>query len=401
MIGEFRQNWRPLLGAFLGIGSALSLNTFILSTFAPYYLAEFGWTKQDWALLSTVQLIVMVAIPIAGRMADVLGVWRTAAIGATTFPLFLVLIAFMDGSIGTFFAIYIAQTVICATTTATVYSRVVAQAFRINRGLALGVCGAGAPLIGALGSPLASAFVQAHGFTAGYLAVAVFCAVCSVLTLWLLWGVEGPRPAREAEPRGGGVYREIARMPVFWLMLGATFLANLPFSLATTQIKLVAGEQGLDDGDAALMVTALGLAAVLGRVIFGIAIDRLAPHRVVGFAFFLPVLGLSLLASPFDSFGVVLAGILLIGIAFGAEADVVPVLVVRWFGLRVFSTVLGLLTAAMGAAMALGNGLLAALLATTGSFEAYLVTAAAGAAIGSLLFLTLGLERFRPAPAAG
>jgi MFS family permease len=400
VIGEFRQNWRPLLGAFLGIGSALSLNTFILSTFAPYFLAEFGWTKQDWALLSVVQLAVMVAIPVAGRMADVLGVWRTAAIGATTFPAFLVMIAFMDGSIGTFFAIYIAQTVIGATTTATVYSRVVAQAFRINRGLALGVCGAGAPLIGALGSPLASAFVQTHGFTAGYLAVAAFCTVCSVLTLWLLWGVEGPRPVREPAQRGSNDYRQIARMPVFWLMLGATFLANLPFSLATTQIKLVAGEQGLDDADAALMVSALGIAAVLGRVIFGVAVDRLPPHRVVAFAFALPVLGLSLLASPLDSFAVVFAAIMLIGIAFGAEADVVPVLVVRWFGLRVFSTVLGLLTAAMGAAMALGNGLLAAMLATTGSFDAYLIAAAGSAALGSLLFLTLGQERFRPAPLA-
>jgi hypothetical protein len=50
-LGEFRQNWRPLLGSFLGMGSALSLNAYILSTFAPYLIGEFGWSRAQWAML--------------------------------------------------------------------------------------------------------------------------------------------------------------------------------------------------------------------------------------------------------------------------------------------------------------------------------------------------------------
>ena len=33
--GEFRRNWRVLAGAFIGIGTSLSLNSYILSTFQP------------------------------------------------------------------------------------------------------------------------------------------------------------------------------------------------------------------------------------------------------------------------------------------------------------------------------------------------------------------------------
>lgn len=399
---EFRRNWRPLAGAFLGIGSALSLNSFILSTFAPYFLKEFGWSKEQWAWLSVVQLLVMISIPVAGRLADVFGVWRTAAVGALSFPLFLVAIARMDGSLSTYFAIYVAQTLICSTTTSTVYSRVVAQTFSLNRGLALGLCGAGSPLIGALGSPLASAFVAAHGFEAGYLAVAAFCAVCSVLTLWLLWGAEGQGSGKSGERprRDWSDYRRVLATPVFWVIFVATFLVNLPFSLATTQVKLVVSEQGLPDATAALMVSALGIASVAGRVVFGVAIDRLSIPKVTATGFFLPVIGLLLLASPLDSTPAVLAAIVLIGLSFGSEADVIPVIVTRWFGIEVFGTVMGLVTAAIGSAMALGNALLAVVLGLTGSFTAYLMTAAAGATIGSGMFLLLGTRRFSARPLA-
>ena len=397
---ERRRKTRALLGAFLGIGSALSLNSFILSTMAPYFLKEFSWSKEQWTWLSVVQLLVMVSIPVAGRLADVFGVRRTAAVGALSFPLFLLAIAFMDGNLTTYFVIYVAQTVICSTTTSTVYTRVVAQAFTRNRGLAMGMAGASAPLIGAIGSPLISAFVREHGFRAGYIAVAVFCAVSAVVTLWLLRGVEtdGERAERAERKHSWEDYRAILALPAFWLMFAATLLVNLPFTLATTQIKLVVGEQGLDDAAAALMVTALGIAGVAGRFVFGFAIDRLSPSRVAAFGFALPVIGLLLLASPIDSLAAVLTAIVLIGAAFGSEADVIPFLVTRYFGIRVFGTVLGLLTAAMGSAMALGNVLLALIQRQGFGFNGYLWFAAVAAFIGSSLFLLLGTRRFEPLP---
>ena len=109
---EFRQHWRPLVGAFLGMGSALSLNAYILSIFAPYFIEEFGWTRSQWAMLGVVQILVMICLPIAGRLADLYGVRRVAAVGALTYPVFLIAITMMDGSIHTYLAIYIIQTII-------------------------------------------------------------------------------------------------------------------------------------------------------------------------------------------------------------------------------------------------------------------------------------------------
>ena len=391
---EFRSEWRPLLGAFIGMGSGLSLNSYILSVFAPYLLKDLGWTMSQWASLGTVQMLIMFCTPIAGRMADLYGVRKVAALGAIAFPLSLIAIATMNGSIKTYLAIYIVQTLLGSTTTATVYSRVVAGAYSVRRGLALGIAGSSPPLIAALCSPLISAYVESHGWRAGYLLVAGYSAVCAVITLLLL----PPRraelvelPSAAAQERPHGVYRAILANPVFWIMLAAIFLVNVPFTLAVTQLKLVVLAQGLPEATAALLVSVFAISSIAGRVISGAALDYLPAHIIAAIAFGLPVIGLLLLASPIDTVPVVTLAMALIGTAFGSEGDVIPYLITRQFDLRIYSTVLGLLSAAMGLAMGGGN----VLLALTGSFDLYLPIAAATAFVGSMLFLSLGLPALR------
>lgn len=397
-LGEFRRHWRPLVAASLGVGTALSFNTYLLSIFAPYMIAEFGWTLAQWAMLGLVQMAVVVSIPIAGRLTDLYGVRKVAAVGAFTYPLFLLAIAGMSGDIGLYLGIYIAQTVICSTTTMTVYSRVIAGAFSARRGLALGICGSAPPLLGAIASPLVSHFVADYGWRWGYVAVAAFCAICSVITFILLGSGDTAReaePVRPAAQRPRGDYRAILTNSAFWIMFAALFLVNLPFSIASSQLKLVVLSQGLPDSAAALMVSVFAIGSIVGRVISGAALDVLPAHWIAALVFFLPVFGLGLLASPFDSFAAVLTGLLLIGLSFGGEGDIIPYLVTRYFDIAVYGSVLGLLTAAMGGAMAAGNVLLSATLASSNSYDVYFLTAAGTAAIGSAMFLTLGLPRFR------
>jgi MFS family permease len=397
---EFRRHWRPLTASFLGMGSALSLNSYILSTFAPYFIDEFGWTRSQWALLGTVQILVLFCLPVAGRLTDLFGVRPVAAVGAISFPLFLLAIATMNGDITVYLGIYIAQTILCSTTTATVYARVVAESFSLRRGLALAIAGSSPPLVAALGSPLITAFVDDHGWRAGYIALAVYCAVCAVATIALLprrKPVPAAPLAAESQPKKGGVFAEIARMPVFWLMLLACFLVNLPFTLATSQIKMVVLDQGISDADAAIMISAFAIGSIVCRFAAGVALDALPGHIIAAIGFGLPFAGLLLLASPWDSTLTVGLAILLMGLSFGSEGDVIPYLVTRYFEIGIFSTVMGLLSASIGTAMAAGNVILGISLAMTESFDTYLFIAAAGSLSGSAIFLLLGRPRFRAA----
>lgn len=400
---EFRRNWKPLTASFLGMASGLSLNSYILSIFAPYLLGEFGWSRAQWATLGLVQLGLLVIMPLVGRLTDLFGVRRVAAVGAVVFPLSLLAVAGMNGSLSVYLAIYITQTVLCASTTSTVYSRPVAEAFTLRRGVALAIIGSATPLVAALGSPLISAFVAQHGWRAGYVLMAVYSAVCAAITIALLERSAAARPESalsDTPAAKAGVYREIARMPVFWTMLAGCFLVNLPFTLAISQLKMVVLDQGITDAHAAVMVSVFAVGSIVGRVAAGFGLDALPAHIVAAITFGLPFAGLLLLASPYDSVAVVGTAIALIGVSFGSEGDVVPFLVTRYFPIEVFSTVLGLLTASIASSMALGNAALGVVLARTESFDLYLLIAAAGAFLGSALFLMLGLRRFEPAPAS-
>lgn len=400
-LSEFRRHWRPLAACVIGMGSAFSLNTYILSTFAPYLIEDFGWSLSLWALLGLPQFLVMIFIPLSGRMADKYGVRRVAAVGAATYPISLLAIAMMNGDPGVYLAINIAQVIFCSTTTATIYSRLAAENFTLWRGLALALCGSGPALVAVAGSPLITAFIESHGWRAGYMAVAAFSAVCGLITFALM-----PRETlREqavtapAEEKKTGVYRMIARQPLFWVLLAGSFLVNLPHALVTSQLKLLVMEQGATAATAALLLSVFAGGVTIGRLLSGLALDCLPAHVVAAVGLGLPLPGLLLMASSYDATPVLMVAILCMGLSFGSEGDVIAYLVVRHFGIGVFSTVLGLLTAAIGAAMATGTVMLGLILKQSGGYTPYLLIASSTVFVGSLLFLATGHRSLKPAPA--
>ena len=203
---EFRRHWRSLLGATMGIASAGSLHGYILNTFAPYLLQEFGWSRAQWAMLGLVPMLTIICLPIAGRLSDIHGVRRVAAVGAVTFPLSLTAMTVMNGNIAVYVAIYVVQVIIGSTASITVYSRAVAETFSVRRGLALAVSGSGLPIIAAIGSPLVTAFIADHGWRSGLLAVAAFSAIGGAVTIMLLPARQphGPQVAERITAQGRG-----------------------------------------------------------------------------------------------------------------------------------------------------------------------------------------------------
>ncbi len=397
---EFRRQWRPLAACFIGMGSALSLNSYILSTFAPYLIEDLGWSRAQWALLGLPQFLVMVCIPFAGRLTDLFGVRRVAAVGAISFPLCCLAIAMMSGDIRVYLAIYIVQTILGSSTTATIYSRLVAENYTVWRGLALATCGSGPALVAMIGSPLITAFIESNGWRAGYLVVAAYSAIGAAVTLLLIPrhrpAATAASPEEAAERRAAKGYRLILVQPVFWLMLAASFLVNLPHALITSQLKMVVLDQGASAMTAGLMVSVFAIGVTIGRFVSGAALDFLPAHIVAAVGLGLPLPGLLVLASSYDSTPFLAFAILFIGLSFGSEGDVIAYLVTRYFGIEVFSTVLGLLTSAIGGAMSLGMVIISITLAATNSFNAYLLIAAGSVLIGSILFGLLGLRRFQP-----
>jgi MFS family permease len=392
-LSELRANMRPLIAASIGLGSGFALNSFATSLIAPLLLHEFGWSKAQFAIVSALGLLVVLFIPLAGRMTDVLGVRRTAAIGVVALPLTYVGLSLMTGDFRQYVAIYAIQSIFAIATTATVYSRVVAERFSAARGLALAIFASTPALIGALFSPLFNAFLTEFGWRAGYRALAVFVFAAGVVALLIL----PPRPAATLAARdtrrARHDYRAIAGNRNFWLLIVALLLCNMPQIIYLSQLQLLLLDKGVGTAAAALMLSGFAVGNIVGRFACGLCLDRFPMHIVATISMGLPCIGYFLLASGMNDVATLYAAVFVIALAFGAEGDLVAYIIARTFRIEIFSSVLGLMTASIGAAVAIGSTLLGITLKATGGYAMFLTICGWSVLVGGLLFLFTGRGR--------
>lgn len=373
----------------------------VTSAIAPSLVADAGWSKAEFALVGSLALVTSFAFPFIGRLADVLGVRWTALIGMATLPLSYLAYAQLQGQLWLYVAIFFVQSLLCVTTTATVYTRLVVQHIEKARGLALAIAVSGPAVTGAIGGPILNAYVEANGWRASYLALAVFATVAAVI-VFLLIPAEKKDAAAPAQPkrRARDDYPAILRTTTFWILLGVMLLCNLPATIMLVQLKMLLLDNGISGEGAAIMFTALSVGMLAGRFVAGIALDRFRADIVSFITLALPSVGLFLIASSLDAPAVLTFAVFCLGFAFGAEGDIVGFLVARHFGVAVYSSVMGLLTCAMSFSTASGAALASYSLATTGGYNLYLVIAGTAVLVGASLLLLLGRgERAEPVPA--
>ena len=198
---------------------------------------------------------------------------------------------------------------------------------------------------------------------------------------------------------GKGELLAIARHPTFLLIVGGMFLINIAQPFAASQLKLVVLAKGMPDNVGTWMVSLYAMGVMIGRVIFGLALDRIAANVVAVCALSLPAFGFLILASDLATIGPVAGGILLIGVAQGAEGDIGGYLVSRHFDLKNYSLTFSFVKSALDAGGAFGALLLSYSLSTTdGSFVPFLLICAATTVAGAVLFFLTGRDRIARQP---
>jgi predicted MFS family arabinose efflux permease len=384
-----------LLAATFGLatGSA-ALALYTTSIIVPHMIADLGWSRATFAALGTLSIVPTLCFPFAGRLADVIGVKRTVLIGIIILPLGFLAYSLMTGAIWQYVAIQLAVGVLGITTTNSVYSRVAVQYSERARGLALAIVASGPAVTGIILTRPVNILIETQGWRTTYHALALFVALAGVITLLALPPEKKPAPDASApKRRARDDYPRIFRTPVFWILLVAMFLCNLPQIVAMSQLKMVLMDKGIDARDTWLMLGALPFGVLVGRFAAGLALDRL-PAPIVGFiGTGLPSIGLLMIASGFDTPAALTLAVLSIGFSVGADGDILAFVVSRKFELHIYSSVMGLMTMGISLAVSFGAALLGLTLKLTGKFDAFLLVCAAAVFAGSLLFLFIGRQR--------
>ncbi|MEZ5736782.1 MAG: MFS transporter [Novosphingobium sp.] len=390
-LSEFRFYWRPLLAAMLGYSAGYNLMNYLASIFTPYLLAEFGWSKSQFSLVGTVGIFTVICGPISGRVVDLIGVRTWAGIGIVAAPLIYVSYSLIGGDFRVFMLISVAQVILLGMmTTSVCYSRLIAENFSLGRGTALAFMASAPALAGALGAPLLTEYIDAQGWRAGYRAVATVSAIAGGIAFFLIperKTVTGGRkkPKRNARAE----YREILASPIFWLVVAGMFFCNLTVLTNVTQLKLILMDRAMPSDTASWMISIFAISVVGGRLIVGLALDRLPVHLTMASAMGLPAIGLFILAAGTESTPMLALAVSILGLSTGADGDVMAFVVMRFFPVEVYGSTLGLVGASVALSGAVGAALLSWTLHVTQVFDTFLYITGFSAIVGGLLFLPL------------
>lgn len=343
-----------MVGLATGIAS---LNLFAIGIFQGPITQEFGWSQTEYAGVTLVGTVVTVISSLyIGRLFDRQGVRRWALVGVVLVALALVSLYWLTDNLWHFYAVFALLPIIGAGTSSVAYSRVIAAWFDRRRGQAFGAALAGIGIGGAVLSSVSQFLIGTVGWRGAYVGLGLLTLAITLPLIFLKLrdapsevglGMDGAvagaaeststsaasaAPAATTAPALVGFTAvESRRKPRFWLMFFSFLL--LAFGIGGVLIPLVPilRARGVSPEQAAAVQGALGLALIIGRAFAGLLMDRFFAPRVAAAILLFPLVGVTLLALEASGPTALIAAVC-IGLAAGAELDVIAVLVTRYFG---------------------------------------------------------------------
>ena len=231
------------------------------------------------------------------------------------------------------------------------YSNIVSQWFDRNRGLALGIATAGVGLGVAIIPKLASILIADFGWRHGYLGLAIAVLVLAWLPVSIF--LREPPAYRTVEARlarhsatahlpGEIAVKTFKSSGRFWLLTLAFCFGVIAINGTLTHLVALLTDRGLPVSEAVNALSASGLALILGRIIAGWCLDRFWGPYVAIVCFAVPMAGIALFMG--GAGGVVpTIGAVLCGLGIGAEIDLMAFFVSRYFGMKEYAKIYGVM----------------------------------------------------------
>ncbi len=387
---EVRHGWRNLIAAMIGIGCGVANYTPLSSIFFSALEDDFGWSKATAAISLIAMPLTAAALPFAGWLVDRHGVRRVAATSALCTTLCYVALSRMNGSPTIFYAAIIALNTLGCATGPVAYTRLIVADFSAARGTALAVALLGIALSAIFLPPVLGTLVTQHGWRAAYLFMAALALAGSAGALILMQPRDAEMQAGRTE---GATVRQALASIRFWI-LG---LAMLAISIGTlglvSQFRSVFVEKGLGAGSATLMISLLGGSVMASRLVVGRVLDLSSPTRWAALATIMAAIGAALMMPPSLSIGMAVVAVILVGCSAGAELDLMAFFCSRFFGLRNYSAIYGLLFAFHYTGIAIGGISYGILYDRLGHYDGGLIVTTVLLTIATGLFLLLGRLR--------
>ncbi len=390
---EFGRGWKVLIACVVGAGCGLSSVSFYThGVFVVPITADTGWSRSDVQFgVSIMILMAIFTAPLVGLLIDRFGARRVALTSIPLYGLTLASLSLATDALWTYYLGWACMSILAAGTLPIAWTRVAIGWFDRHRGIALGLTLAGTGIAATLGPSYATYLIEAFGWRKAYALLAISISLIAIPIVGLL--LREPQAAEnETNPlRAEGLsLGQALRGYRFWVMSVGLLLAASGISgLITNSVSMLI-DGGLQAASAAGYAGLIGVSVISGRLIAGYLLDR----------FWAPAIAAIFLAAPAISavlFGNLGAGdwqistaMIVLGLAAGAELDLMAFLVSRYFGLRHYGALYGALYVAFSIGAGLAPFTFSKAFDYFGDYSSILNIIVGTSLLGGALMLSLG-----------
>ncbi|MEP0605856.1 MAG: MFS transporter [Marinomonas sp.] len=373
---------------------AMTLTTYSQGFFVGPVTEEFGWSIAQFFLGFTVMsLLGLFAAPLVGSLAQKYGIRTLGIAGLIGHALGYILLSFNPNSLPLWYLTWALISFLAAGSLPIIWTSVLNGWFVKNRGKAVGITMAGTGIGAFLLPPIVEFLIADYGWRFAYRAIGAGAMLIALpfVFFWFQEKPSGPVEGTENPAQSWGLTRkEALRTGKFWTLAVVLLLTVFVVVGLLANFEQILSEKGYERGTIAIFAALLGISVIVARVGVGALVDRFWAPAVAAVAFIIPIMGILLIiyAPPSMAVGVGIA--VAIGIASGAELDLLAYLTSKYFGPRNYTEIFGGIFAMFAIGAGVAPPIFGAMAESTGSYHAPLYLGMGCLAMTIVLYLSLG-----------
>jgi MFS family permease len=381
---ELAAGWPIILAAALAIGvGIMGIGFYSLGLFVQPLQAEFGWSRAEVSgAAASQQFGIFLSAPLVGWLADRWGARPIAIFSFLATPLALVALSRVGNSVVEWDLLWLLVSLAGAGTTTAIWARIVSLRFDHARGLALGLMLMGTGTAAMLAPALLGPVFAGQGWRTAVLIMAAATLLVGLPASLVVGTADRPAPGERLRGRFE-TNRQTRTLLAIAFLLGV-IVAGLIVHLVPMLV-----DRGMAQADAARMAAAVGVAVLVARLVVGYLFDRFHAPYVAALFLLSPVIAALLLLGG----GPVLIAALMLGLAAGAEVDMLAYFTGRYAALHNYGATYGGVLGVFCLGAGLGPILFGKTYDAFGGYDAALSVSAVALLVVVGLIATLGRYR--------
>ena len=353
-MSEFTYGWKSLLAATIGTMCGIfTLTNYTQGFFVGPVTSEFGWSAPQFFLSYTVLMCSgLLTGPLIGYIAQRVGLRTVGIVGLIGHSLAYVVLSLNTGSLMLWYLSWALVAILGAGSLPIIWTGVLNNWFTKHRGKAIGITMAGTGLGAFLLPPIVGFLIANHGWRTAYRGIGLGALLISLPIVFALFkekpdsstATDGEVMANKVET-WGLTTKDAMRTKQFWILGAVLFLTVIVVAGLLSNFERIMTEQGFERSSIAQIAAVMGLTVIIGRLMVGALVDRFWAPGVAACFFLVATLGLLILVGTQVTMATALLVAVMIGLAAGAELDLLAYLTGKYFGPAHYPAIFGLIIA--------------------------------------------------------